>query len=122
MPILGSHPVQAIMINNHTIAASKAGTAAATILGTVSNTQGACAWQVYNLSLRNLELILGAEYGATATVIFVPGNTTVSGAHAGMAQRAPVTLCQGMVIRARTTEDTPITCAETTPLVLTLWE
>jgi hypothetical protein len=121
MNAFGSHPIGSYLFNNHTIAASAGGTAAATVLVSSVSATYVKAWQIHNLSLRNLELIIGAESGTAAVGIFVPGNTTVSGAFAGMSMRAPIALNQGMTIRARTTENTAITCASTTPLAITLW-
>lgn len=117
---LGGHPMQSLTLNNHTIAASAAGTAAATIVGTISSSY-ARSWNAYNLTLRNIEIIFGAEGGTAAVGVFIPGNVTASGAMAGAAMRNPIAVTEGIVVRARTTENTPITCASTTPLVLNFW-
>lgn len=117
---LGGHPCQAILLLNNTIAASALGTAAATVIGTIS-TQYVRSWNAYNLTLRNLEVIFGPEGGTAAIGVFLPGNTTVNGAMAGPAVRNPLAVTQGVVVRVRTTENTPVTIASTTPLVLNFW-
>lgn len=115
MSMLGSVPVQTLRFNNTTVAASLGGTAAATILGTITTTY-ARAWEVHNLTTRNLELIIGTEI-STVSGICIPG--TVS--NTGMSFRSPVTLQGPLVIRARTTENTPVTIASTTPFYINLW-
>lgn len=116
----GGHPMQSMTLNNHTIAASAAGTAAATIVGTISAAY-ARSFSVFNLTLRNIELVFGKEQGTAAVGVFCPGNTTANGAMAGPSMRNPIAVTEGIVVRARTTENTPITCASTTPLVLNFW-
>ena len=117
MSQLGGHPIGSYLFSNHTVAASAGGTAAATELITSISATYARAWRVCNLTLRNLELVIGAENGTNAIGIFIPGNTTVS----GVSIREPIALNQGMQIRARTTENTPITCSATLPLSIVLW-
>ena len=122
MSQLGSVPIQTLRFNNHTVAASLNGTAAATVLGTVSASY-ARAWEVYNCTLRNLELFIGTAAPATsanaAAGIFVPG--TASAIAVGMGMRAAIAVQSGYVVYARTTEATPVTIASTTPLYINLW-
>ncbi len=117
---LGGHPVGSFLFTNQTIAASAGGTAAATVLGTI-NASYARSWNVTNLTLRNLEFVLGAEAGTSAIGIFIPGNVTASGAAAGGATRSPIALQQGIILRARTTENVPLTISSTLALAITLW-
>ncbi len=116
----GGHPMQSMTLNNHTIAASAGGTASSTIVGTISAAY-ARSFSVFNLTLRNIELTFGKEAGTSAIPVFCPGNTTANGAMAGMSMRNPIAVTEGIVVRARTTENTAITCASTTPLVLNFW-
>jgi hypothetical protein len=119
---LGRACVQTLRFNNATVAASLNGTAAVTVLGTVSCAY-ARAWEVFNCSLRNLELFVGGAAPATAATaasgIFVPG--TASAIAVGMGMRAPMAIQSGYVVYARTTENTPVTLASTTPLYINLW-
>lgn len=142
---LGSGPVFSLYLGvptNGTIAASMAGTAAATqIMSGTSNpfftASGVIArsMEVFNLTGRNLELILGKADGGTAdyqntTVgtavsygangqIFVPG--TASAVALGRGMRFPIAFQAGMGIWARTTENTPLTASSTTPLIINFW-
>ena len=122
MSQLGSVPVQTLRFNNQTVAASLNGTAAVTVLGTISASYGR-AWEVFNCSLRNLELIIGQASPATSANapagIFIPG--TASGVVAGMGMRGAMAVQSGYVVYARTTENTPVTLSSTTPLYINLW-
>lgn len=122
MSQVGSVFIQGLRFNNHTVAASLNGTAACTILGTITCTY-ARGWEVFNMSLRNVELIFGGPLPATAADaaagIFVPG--TASAAAIGLGVRGPCAVQSGYVVYARTTENTPVTFASTTPLYINLW-
>lgn len=117
----GSVPVQIMRAVNTTIAASMNGTAPATPIGTVS-TSTVRAWEVFNLTNRNLELIVQAAVPVTAanvqTGVFVPGTSSMVLA---MTQRAPIVMSSAYVVYARTTENTPITVSATTPIYINLW-
>lgn len=118
-----SHPFGSMRFANHTIAASAGGTAAATILGTISATTITTVkeWQVFNLSLRNVELFIAeADPGTAKNGIFVPG-TAANIPGLGMGVRAPIAISGGSIIRARTTENTPVTLSATLPLYINLW-
>lgn len=134
--MVGSHPIQSIYVGiptNVTIAASMAGTAAATQLSSSISISYAKSVRVFNLTGRNLELILGVgpDPGTadvtpgTPTVVgqgvmFCPGTATaVPGA--GMGMVFPLAVNGGMKLFVRTTENTPITCASTTPLIIQFW-
>lgn len=118
----GGHFVQGLRLNNHTVAASLNGTAAATVLGTVTAAY-ARSWEVFNCSLRNLELIIGSASPATAAGapagIFIPG--TASSIGLGMGVRGEFAVQSGAVVYARTTENTPVTLSSTLPLYINLW-
>lgn len=120
---LGRVPIQTLRANNTTIAVSLNGTAAATPLFTAS-CANARAWEVFNCTLRNLELFVGAAPPATAanapSGIFSPG--TASAIAVGLGVRAPINIQSGYVVFARTTEATPVTIATTNPLYINLWE
>jgi hypothetical protein len=120
---IGRVCVQTLRFNNQTVAASLNGTVACTVLGTVSATQ-ARAWEVFNCSLRNLELFIGGSLPVTsataASGIFVPG--TASSVGLGLGVRAPMAIQSGYVVFARTTENTAVTLASVTPLYINLWE
>lgn len=116
---------------NVTIAASMAGTAASTALVTSISASHASSIRVHNLTLRNLELIFGGPDGGTADftpgtptvvngkVLFVPGTASAVALAYGQGAEFPVS--QGMSLRVRTTENTAITCASTTPLIISFW-
>lgn len=120
--MLGGHFVQGLRFNSATVAASLNGTAAVTVLGTIS-TAYVRSWEVFNCSLRNLELIIGSAAPATAAGaapgIFIPG--TASGVVAGTGIRAEFAVQSGAVVYARTTENTPVTLSSTLPLYINLW-
>lgn len=117
MSQIGSVPLQTLRFNNQTIAASLNGTAPSTIIGTISAAY-ARGWEVFNCTLRNIELVIGVDSTAVSG-IFIPG--TASSVGLGMGVRAPVALSGPLVLRARTTENTPITISSTTPLYINLW-
>lgn len=118
MAELGGVPVLYISMGNQTIAASAGGTAAATpVVSSISCTY-ARSWQVWNMTGRNVELIIGKDAGTASIAIFCPGTASPT---TGMGNRAPITIQQGMSIFARTTENTPITCSQTGPLVINAW-
>lgn len=122
MSQVGSVPIQTLRFNNATVAASLNGTAPATVLGTISASY-ARGWEVFNCSLRNLELIISGIAPVTATSaaagIFIPG--TASSVGLGMGVRAPAAFQSGAIVYARTTENTPVTLSSTTPLYMNLW-
>lgn len=117
-----AHFVQGLRFNDHTVAASLNGTAATTVLGTISAAH-AKYWEVFNCSLRNLELFVGGAAPATsagaAPGIFVPG--TASGVVAGMGMRQGIAVQSGYIVRARTTENTPVTLSSVLPLYINFW-
>lgn len=120
MSQIGSVPIQTLRINSVTVGASLNGTAPATVLGTVTCAY-ARGWEVFNCTLRNLELFVGQAAPATAanaaSGIFCPGTASVM----GMGCRAPIAIQSGYVVYARTTENTPVTIASTNPLYINLW-
>mgnify|MGYP001566257091 CR=1 FL=1 len=120
--MLGGHFTQGLRFNNHTVAASLNGTAPATVLGTIT-TAYARSWEVFNCSLRNLELFVGQATPSTsanaAPGIFVPG--TASGVVAGLGVRADMAIQSGYVVIARTTENVPVTLSSVLPLYINLW-
>lgn len=136
MSNVGGGPIQSLYVGiptNVTIAASMAGTAAATSLSSSLSCSYARSMEVFNLTGRNLELIIAAAADpgtstftpgtasiAGAGIIFVPGTATVTAA-VGRGIRQPISIQQGMKLFVRTTENTPITCASTTPLIISFW-
>ena len=118
MSQFGSVPIQVIRITNTTIAASAAGTAAATVISTVGATY-ARGWEIFNLTGLHLELLVGSDNGTSSTSgsLFVP-HTTVS---MSPSQRRPVALQQGEILRLRTYLTTPATIAATNPFIINLW-
>ena len=120
--MLGGHFAQGLRFNNATVAASLNGTAPATVLGTVT-TSYARSWEVFNCSLRNLELFVGGASPATAAGaapgIFVPG--TASAVGIGLGVRSEMAIQSAYVIYARTTEATPVTLSSVLPLYINLW-
>jgi len=93
--------------------------------------------EVWNLCGRNIDIIIGNDYGTAAYVFTTPGATpitttskqtsqffcpgTASATVAGRGNYFPVTIQQGTAIWARTTENTPITASATTPIIINLW-
>lgn len=122
---------------NATIAASMAGTAAATVISNSISATYAKALEIFNLTGRNLEVGFGpdngtADYTLTTPgstpvmvvgdgIVFCPGTAGVTGVNVGRGIRLPIKLDAGMKIWVRTTENTPITCASTTALIINLW-
>lgn len=117
---LGSGIVASFSLTNHTIAASAAGTAAATQIAASASMVHARAWQVFNLTPHNLEIVFGEERGTAAIGVFVP-STTAAGC-AGMSMRAPIGLSQGTRIAVRTVANAAATCSTTTPLFINFWD
>ena len=136
----GGHPVQSFYLGiptNATIAASMAGTAAATLICAATSAY-ATFMEVYNLTGRNFELVIGNDYGTTAYTATTPGTTPVgtsgtqtsqffvpgtasSTVASGRGNYFPVTISPLTQIWLRTTENTAITAAATTPIVIVLW-
>jgi len=134
---MGGHPIQTIYLGipgNATIAASMGGTAAATLLCAKLPAIYARYMEVWNLTARNMELIIGNDTGTAAYTLTTPGATPVTlGAQsqffcpgtaavtgAGRGNYFPVALQQNLQLWVRTTENTPITATSTTPLVINL--
>ena len=116
-----------------TIAASMGGTAAATCIST-SVPFVDCKWmEVFNLTGRNLELILGPDIGttqytiqtgSTASVVspgtlFCPGTAALTAG--GRNNGNEIIITQGMQLYIRTTENTAATCSATGPFVINFW-
>ena len=136
---LGCGPIASYYLGiptNATIAQSMAGTAAATPIVSSISCSFAQSMEVFNLTGRNLELVVGNDNGTAAYTITTIGSTPVmfggpghfmcpgttsSTPGGGRGQRFPVAISQGMKMWVRTTENTPITYASTTPLVINLW-
>lgn len=134
-----SSPITSFLLGipgNATIAATMAGTAAATAICSSIPCVYAREMEVFNLTGRNLELVVGPDNGTASYTLTTPGTTPVMivgngtffcpGTAAatpgfGRGVRFPITLQQGEKIFARTTENTPITCATTSPLIINLW-
>lgn len=136
---LGYGPILSFYLGvpgNATIAGSMAGTAAATLISTSISCSFAQSMEVFNMTGRNLELVLGVDNGTGAYTLTTPGATpiTVGGngqffcpgtasstPGSGRGNRFPVAISSGMKMWVRTTENTPITCATTTALIINLW-
>lgn len=134
---IGSHPIQSFVLGlygSSTIAASAAGTAAATVITASASLSYAKAIEIWNLTGANLDLVFGPD-NTTATytnttpnnvmaigngTFFCPGNATVA-ITAARGERMPIAFTQGMSISVRTTNNTPVTCSATAPLVINLW-
>lgn len=145
MANIGSGPIFSVYVGQGgavTIAASMAGTAAATQLISSASFAYARGMEVYNQTTRNLELFVGNDRGVTAyqnvtiggnvfvytgvnttagvgAAFFCPG--TASSTVSGRVQRFPMQFEQGYQLWVRTTENTPITCSSTTPLIINFW-
>ena len=139
MSRVGGHPIQTFylgMPNAVTIAASMAGTAAATLISSSISGTYANYMEVFNMTSRNCELVIGNDNGTAAYALgtpgaaavlvgansqfFVPG-TAAAAVAAGRGNYFPITITQGMQMWLRTTENTPITASSTQPLVIVLW-
>lgn len=118
---MAGHPIASYLFNNHTVAASKGGTAAATALISSVDVVHARFMRVHNMGPVPVELVFGAEEGTAAVGIFVPGreNATALGTYP---TEIPIALDQGMAIRARTVHTVAATYAEITPLHISLWD
>lgn len=128
-----AHPILSYYLGipaNATIAASMAGTAAATVVSSSVSCVNARYMEVFNMTGRNLEIVLGkvdggtADYtsNATATIgsqgqFFVPGTASSS----TVRDRFECPVSQGMKIFVRTTENTPITCSSVAAFIINLW-
>lgn len=114
-----------------------AGTAAATQVISSASFVYARAMEVFNLTNRNIEVIIGVD-GGTAdytpgtisgtpvmmgkppnTKFFAPGTSSSTGS--GRAQRFACEFQQGMQMWFRTTENTPITCSSVLPFIINFW-
>lgn len=117
---LGGHPILTMGFNT-TIAASAGGTAASTVLNSSFPATYARNMQIFNYTLRDLEIIIGAGDQGTANtnMIFVPGTAASTALQQGILM--PVALAQGMQIRARTTTNVPITVSATLALRFNFW-
>lgn len=119
--VLGSYPILSLTLNNHTIAASAGGTAAATVLNASFSMVAAKSFSVFNYTKRDLELLIGPDIGTTAAgTIFVPGDTTAHFAN-GFLMRQPINIQNGNKLWARTIVDTPITVSSTLFLRIDFW-
>lgn len=136
---LGGAPIQSFYLGipgNATIAASMAGTVAATPISGSIPCSYARSMEVFNLTLRNLEIVVGPDNGTASYtlgtvagtvgltvgngIFFCPG-TAASTMGVGRGVRFPIALSQGEKIWARTTENVPITVSSTLPLIINLW-
>lgn len=123
MSDFGGHPILSLGFTT-TIAASMGGTAAATALNSSFPVTNARYMQVYNYTLRDLELIIGSADPGTGDaigVVYVPGIVTATGTSAVQGILIPVAMQKGMKILARTTTNTPITISSTLQLRLNFW-
>lgn len=136
---VGSAPIQSFLLGipgNATIAGSMVGTAAATAISSSISCAGARGMEVMNLTGRNVEIVIGPDNGTSSYTQTTPGSTPVMVAGNGIffcpgtaaatpgygrGVRFPIVLHQGEKMWVRTTENTPITCASTTPLIINLW-
>ena len=120
---LGGHPILTMGFNT-TIAASLGGTADSTVLNSSFPATYARYMQVYNYTLRDMEIIIssGDQGTANTNMFFVPGVVTAAGTFAMQGQLLPIAIAQGAQIRARTLADTPITVSTTAlPLRFNFW-
>lgn len=118
----GAHPCQTMYLggtSGATVAASAFGTAASTVLGTISATY-ARGFEVWNLTGLNLELVLGPDNGTSSIGIFCPGSTAAGTLAGTRAERNQVALQQGMQILVRTTVNVPATIAAAS-FVINFW-
>lgn len=97
------------------------GTAASTVLNSSFPSTDAKYMQVFNYTLRDLEIIIGANDPGTANtnMFFVPGTASSTALQQGILM--PINMQQGMQIRARTTENVPITASATLKLRINFW-
>lgn len=116
---LGGHPILTMGFST-TIAASAGGTATSTALNSSFPVTNARYMQVFNYTLRDIEIIIGADQGtANTNMFFVPGTAASTALQQGILM--PINIQQGMAIRARTTIDTPITVSSTLQLRFNFW-
>lgn len=107
-----------------------AGTAASTPITTSVSCTNARYMEVFNMTGRNMEIVLGKPDGGAAdynTVpvaaigrqgqFFVPGTASSS----TVRDRFECEVNGGMSISVRTTENTPITCSSVAPFIINLW-
>lgn len=136
---IGAGPIGSIYLGiptNATIAASMAGTAAATQIMASASFSYARAMEIFNLTGQNIELIIGrpdhgtADYTVTTIAgtpvsfgasgqFFCPG--TASSTVTGRTNRFPCAVAQGMTLYVRTTGTTNITCSSTNPFIINFW-
>lgn len=110
-----------------------AGTAAATKIEGSAPFSFANSVSILNLTGRNLEVVFGADTGTAsystafgvqrsgAGNVFVPGTASVAGPSTGVGVRVAIGISQGTQLFLRTTENTPITAAATSPLIISFW-
>ncbi len=116
----GSHPILTMGFNT-TVAASAGGTASSTVLNSSFPVTNAKTMQIFNYTLRDIELIFGAADQGTANtnMIFVPGTAASTALQQGILM--PINMQQGMQIRARTTTNVPLTVSSTLALRINFW-
>ena len=137
----GGHPVQTFYLGiptNATIAASMFGTAAATLITSGITADSVAFMEVYNLTGRNFDLVIGNDYQTTAYTATTPGTTPIgisgpkstqifcpgtasSTVASGRGNYFPIIMTSASQIFIRTTENTPITASSTNPIVIHLW-
>lgn len=120
MSQLGGHPILTMGFNA-TVAASAGGTAAATALNSSFPVTNARYVQIFNYTLRDLEIIFSANDQGTANtnMMFVPGTAASTALQQGLL--LPINMQQGAKILARTTINTPVTVSSTLQLRLNFW-
>lgn len=120
MPGYGGHPILTMGFNT-TVAASAGGTAAATSLNSSFPVTDAKYMQIYNYTLRDIELIFSSADPGTANtnVIFVPGTASSTALQQGILM--PINMQQGAKILARTTTNVPLTVSATLALRINFW-
>lgn len=118
----GGHPILSLGFNT-TIAASMGGTAAATVINSSFPATYARYVQIYNYTLRDMELVFGVDPGTgqMTNVIYVPGIVTAAGTTAIQGALLPIAMSQGMELLARTTTNAPITVSSTLQLRMNFW-
>lgn len=130
----GGHLLQTLYLGipaNATVPASMAGTASGITLSSSLSITHASKIQIFNLTLRNLELQFGGAAGGTADftpgtptvvngkILFCPGTASVAALGMNVVHEMPVS--QGMSLYVRTTENTPVTCSSVAPLIISFW-
>lgn len=117
---LGGHPILTMGFNS-TIAASAGGTAAATVLNSSFPVTNARYMQIFNYTLRDLELIFSSAEPGTSNVnvMYVPGTAASTALQQGILM--PINMQSGAKIMARTTINTPVTMSATLALRINFW-